>query len=222
MQDAITMPPALRLPIAQLVPREKNSNHMTSERYALLVKSISTLGFLQPILVRPLDNGQYEIVDGAHRVKAAKEAGLTEVTAILRDDTSEELAKAAQLGFNAIRGNQNLAEVATVVVDLVDAGWSITDLGLTGYTEGELDEMVRQANQTSEDVMRGADVSAPSNADGDDTDKTYNLDLVFDSKADMTRVRKLLRKLAGKGNDLSVGALALVAKYETAGILRKE
>ena len=56
-----------------------------NEEMASLVESIYTQGILTPITVRPLDNGEYEIVSGHRRVFACKMLKMTEIPAIIMD-----------------------------------------------------------------------------------------------------------------------------------------
>jgi ParB family chromosome partitioning protein len=64
------------------------------DRLADMVRSIKEMGILLPIIVRPAgsDNEQYEILSGHNRVNAAKEAGLTEIPAIIKHDLSDNEA----------------------------------------------------------------------------------------------------------------------------------
>ncbi|MBQ7580415.1 MAG: ParB/RepB/Spo0J family partition protein [Clostridia bacterium] len=67
-------------------PRKKFDEEALSE----LSKSISEHGVLQPILVRPLSDGTYQIVAGERRWRASRMAGLTEIPAVVRDMTPEQ------------------------------------------------------------------------------------------------------------------------------------
>lgn len=49
----------------------------------MLIESIKEHGILSPIIVRPLENGEYEIISGHRRLFASKRAGLTEVPALV-------------------------------------------------------------------------------------------------------------------------------------------
>ena len=49
----------------------------------LLIDSIKEHGILSPIIARPLENGEYEIISGHRRLFASKRAGLTEVPALV-------------------------------------------------------------------------------------------------------------------------------------------
>ena len=55
-----------------------------------LVESIKTQGVLTPIVVRPTNNGAYEIVSGHRRVFACNKLGIFEVPAVVRELTREE------------------------------------------------------------------------------------------------------------------------------------
>lgn len=58
-----------------------------------LTDSISKVGLLQPIIVRPIGNGYYEVVVGERRFSAAQKAGLKTVRAIVRGYNDEEVVE---------------------------------------------------------------------------------------------------------------------------------
>ena len=72
--------PPITLPIGRVEPREDQPRQQF-DRDALeeLMESIRQYGLIQPITVRPLDSGYYQIIAGERRWRAAREAGLTEV-----------------------------------------------------------------------------------------------------------------------------------------------
>jgi ParB family chromosome partitioning protein len=81
----------LHLPLSQLranpfQPRKQ----FDEESLASLVDSIKAVGVLQPVLVRALPSGEYEIVAGERRYRAARRAGLATIPAVVRpvDDVS--------------------------------------------------------------------------------------------------------------------------------------
>lgn len=65
-------------------------NRFDEEALSSLVASVRELGVLQPILVRPLEDGSYELIAGERRWRAAKRAGLATIPAVVRavDDVS--------------------------------------------------------------------------------------------------------------------------------------
>lgn len=60
------------------------------EKMDELVESIKTSGVLTPVLVRPDDEGTYEMISGHRRLKAAKKAGLRKIPAIIKEMTDDE------------------------------------------------------------------------------------------------------------------------------------
>ena len=63
-----------------------------NEEMDALVESIRMNGILTPLTVRPLDNGEYEIVSGHRRFRAAQKAGLETVPAIIMPMSRDEAA----------------------------------------------------------------------------------------------------------------------------------
>jgi ParB family chromosome partitioning protein len=59
------------------------------QRLADMAESIRVNGVIVPIVVRPLDEGKYEILSGHNRVRAAREAGLTDVPAVVHERLSD-------------------------------------------------------------------------------------------------------------------------------------
>ena len=78
------------LPITALRPFEEHPYKVVdNEEMASLVESIYTQGILTPITVRPLDNGEYEIVSGHRRLFACQKLGITAIPAIVKELSRE-------------------------------------------------------------------------------------------------------------------------------------
>jgi ParB family chromosome partitioning protein len=98
--------------------------HFDEEALTALAVSLETRGVLQPVLVRPLADGRYELVAGERRWRAAQLAGLERIPAIVRhhdDAASLEIAVIE----NMAREDLNPVEEARACAALVD------ELGLT-------------------------------------------------------------------------------------------
>ena len=68
------------LPIARVEPRrDQPRQDFDPQTLQELADSIREYGLIQPITVRPLDKGYYQIIAGERRWRAAREAGLTEI-----------------------------------------------------------------------------------------------------------------------------------------------
>ncbi len=88
-------------------PRKKFDDTAITE----LAESIRLHGMLQPIVVRPIADGRYQIVAGERRWRAAKRVGLSEVPVIIRDLTDQEVYELALIE-NLQRENLNPIEEA--------------------------------------------------------------------------------------------------------------
>ncbi|HEY5053414.1 MAG TPA: ParB/RepB/Spo0J family partition protein [Solirubrobacterales bacterium] len=93
-----------------------------------LVSSIEESGIIQPLLVRPLHDGSYELIAGERRWRAAQQAGLDKVPAIVRDSEQAERLQAALIE-NMVREDLNPVEEARACAALVEElGLSKEDL----------------------------------------------------------------------------------------------
>lgn len=94
--------------------------HIDPERLTELADSIRAQGIVQPIVVRPqADSGQYEIIAGERRWRAAQMAGLTEIPAVVRD-VPDEAVVAIALIENVQREDLNPIEEASALKRLTD------------------------------------------------------------------------------------------------------
>jgi ParB family chromosome partitioning protein len=85
--------PIYNLPLDKLTPFKSHPFKLyTGQRFADMVESINANGVLVPIIVRAIDNFNYEILSGHNRLEAAKAAGLETVPAIIRDDLNDDEA----------------------------------------------------------------------------------------------------------------------------------
>ncbi len=92
---------------------------MDEDALAGLAESIRERGVLQPIVVRPITEGRFEIVAGERRWRAAQAAGLEEVPALVRS-VDDEAALAIALIENIQREDLNAIEEARALKRLVD------------------------------------------------------------------------------------------------------
>lgn len=87
---------AVELKISELEPnREQPRREFDEKAMAELADSIAQHGLLQPLLVRPLFGGGYQIVAGERRWRAARMAGLSEVPAVVREMSDHEVMELA-------------------------------------------------------------------------------------------------------------------------------
>jgi ParB family chromosome partitioning protein len=84
-----------------------------------LAQSIRNQGLMQPVLVRPLGAGSYEIIAGERRVRAAGMAGLDDVPVLVRD-VPDEAAAVMSLVENIQREDLNPLEEAQGLQRLIE------------------------------------------------------------------------------------------------------
>ena len=111
---------------------------------AALAKSVGSDGMLQPVVVRPVDDGRYELIAGERRWRAAQRAGLLKVPAIIREVPDERMLELA-LVENLQREELNPLEEAQAYRVLVE------DLHLT---QQEVAERVGKQRATVANSLR--------------------------------------------------------------------
>jgi ParB family chromosome partitioning protein len=99
--------------------RYQPRSRMDPESIAELADSIKAQGLIQPILVRQIDGGRYEIIAGERRWRAAQLAGLAEVPVVIRD-VPDQAALAMALIENIQREDLNPLEEARGILRLVE------------------------------------------------------------------------------------------------------
>ncbi|HWM54408.1 MAG TPA: ParB/RepB/Spo0J family partition protein [Solirubrobacterales bacterium] len=115
----------LELPVELIKPNPNQPRtRFEPEALAGLAASIETSGVVQPLLVRPLHDGSYELIAGERRWRAAQQAGLDKVPAIARDSEQAERLQVALIE-NMVRENLNPIDEARACAALVE------ELGLT-------------------------------------------------------------------------------------------
>src|SRR4028118_428925 len=99
-------------------PKKQPRRYFAPEKLAQLVQSVKEHGILEPLLVRPLDDGEYELVAGERRLRAAREAGLTEVPIVSRVLDDKQAFQIA-LMENLQREDLNPVEETEAVLELL-------------------------------------------------------------------------------------------------------
>ncbi len=118
------------IPVELIAPNPKQPRRSFDETaLAGLAGSLRERGVLQPVLVRPVAGGTYELVAGERRWRAAQLAGLQAIPALIRDRDDAEALEAA-LVENMAREDLNPVEEARACAALVE------ELGLTRESVG--------------------------------------------------------------------------------------
>ena len=108
------------LPLDVITPgRYQPRSVFDEEKLAELADSIRSQGVVQPIVVRPTGNDQYELIAGERRWRAAQIAGIDVIPAVVRD-VPDEVSVAMALIENIQREDLNPLEEATALRRLID------------------------------------------------------------------------------------------------------
>lgn len=105
--------------MSDIYPRpDQPRKQFDSEALAALADSIAENGILQPLLLRSVDDGFYQIIAGERRWRAAKMAGLTEVPAVITEADDKKAFEFALIE-NIQRENLNAIEEASAIRELM-------------------------------------------------------------------------------------------------------
>ncbi|MEU7399559.1 ParB/RepB/Spo0J family partition protein, partial [Streptomyces albogriseolus] len=108
------------IPVDAIVPNPKQPRQVFDEEALEELKtSIQEVGFLQPIVVRQLDDEKYELVMGERRWRAAQAVGRENIPAIVRDTRDDAMLRDALLE-NIHRANLNPLEEAAAYQQLLE------------------------------------------------------------------------------------------------------
>ena len=133
------------LKISEIEPnRSQPRKEFDEKALSELAESISEHGLLQPLLVRPLTLGGYEIVAGERRYRACRMAGLTEVPVIIRELSESETMELALIE-NLQRENLTPLEEAM--------GYEVL-MNEHGFTQDEVSKSVGKSRPAIANALR--------------------------------------------------------------------
>jgi ParB family chromosome partitioning protein len=102
----------LQLDLGKIIPNpHQPRKEFSADKLAELSASIAARGLIQPVIVRPLGDGRYELIAGERRWRAAGQAGLTRIPAVVRHAESAEVLELALIE-NIQRQDLNPIETA--------------------------------------------------------------------------------------------------------------
>lgn len=142
-------------PIDALVPYARNSRTHSDEQIAQVAASIREFGFTNPVLI----DGDGGIIAGHGRVMAARKLGLAQVPCIRLAHLTEAQRRAYVIADNKLALNAGWDEemLRTEIAALKDMEYN---LGLTGFSDAELEEMLALNDATDEGSTDPDDVPA--------------------------------------------------------------
>lgn len=108
----------LQVEVARLRPNPWNTNSVGAQNFEKLKGSIEKLGFFKPILARELDGGQFEILGGEHRWRAAMEQGISTVPVMSVGKISDLVAKQMSLVDNERYGEDDQVALQRLIEEI--------------------------------------------------------------------------------------------------------
>lgn len=144
------LPSALKLDVLQPGKYQPRTRMDEGSLYEL-AESIKAQGVMQPVLVRPIGAGRYEIIAGERRTRAAKLAGLDEVPVLVKD-VPDEAAAAMSLIENIQREDLNPLEEAQGLKRLTDE---------FGLTHEQAAQAVGRSRSAASNLLRLLNLSEP-------------------------------------------------------------
>lgn len=105
-------------------PQEQPRRYFDPERMTQLAHSVKEYGILEPLLVRPLANGNYELVAGERRLRAAKMANLTEVPVSIRELDDRQALQLSLLenlqreDLNPVEETEGILHLLAIALDM--------------------------------------------------------------------------------------------------------
>ena len=136
---------AVTLKVSEIRPnKEQPRKTFNDESLSELAASITRHGILQPLLVRPLPDGTYQLVAGERRFRAAHIAGLSEVPVVIKQLTEKEAAQIALIE-NLQREDLNPMEEARGYRTLMET---------YGMTQEETAEVINKSRPAIANALR--------------------------------------------------------------------
>lgn len=132
------------IPIEQVEP-DPNQPRKDLGDISDLVASVSVHGVIEPVLVRELEKNRFMLVAGERRFSAAKQAGLKEIPAIVRDDFTDDARFEVQLVENLHRKDLNVIETAMAYRVLIDQH---------GYSQRKLADRIGRSVSGINEILR--------------------------------------------------------------------
>jgi len=131
--------------------RKQPRQRFDEEGLEALARSLKAEGVLQPVLVRPLPDGRYEMVAGERRWRAAQRVGLLKIPAVVREVPDERLMEIALIE-NLQRENLNPIEEAEAYRTLLDS---------LGLKQQDIADRVGKQRATVANTLRLLSLSGP-------------------------------------------------------------
>lgn len=172
------------------LPQQQIRRYFDPESLQELVLSVKQHGILQPLLVRPLPSGGYELIAGERRYRAAKEVGLTELPVVIRE-LSDEAALQLALIENLQREDLNPIEETEGILQLL-----ALQLGQSVETVPSLlRQLFNQEFRSSNQTLNTQETAPDNNVIINSNDDSINSSTQNEQEAERQQVEKVFKAL---------------------------
>ena len=190
-----------------------------------LAASIKTQGVMQPVLVRPVDGGRYEISAGERRFRAAQLAGLDEIPVLVRE-VDDQAAAAMALIENMQREDLNPLEEAQGIARLI-SDFNFTHeqaAGAVGRSRSAVSNLLRLVNLAGpvQTMLMAGDIDMGHARALLSVDNASQIALATQVVAKRLSVRETEKLVARAIEELDAPAAAARQKEKSGDIVRLE
>jgi len=193
------------IPIDQIEPNPWNPNRMSKREFEALKQEIQKRGQIYPIVVRELENGKYQIIDGEHRWKAMKELGYRTIKIINLGKVDDRLAKILTVNLNQIRGEFDIEALYTLIESMISK--EEIDPNILKEEMPLLEEDIDIVIQSLNINTRYIELSTKKK----DKKKTYKLVLKFTTEKEYERVVNFLSQYGKSPEEAIVNIIDILS-----------
>lgn len=143
--------------LSDLVKADWNYKEDDEEQKAVLIANMQENGYVQNMVVRPLKNKKFEVVDGNHRLEALQDMGIEEAMVCNIGEVDLEHAQRLSIQLNETRFESNEYRLSQIIKSLAEK-YSVEDLIKSlPYSEGQIDSMLANASIDWDNIQPPAD-----------------------------------------------------------------
>lgn len=148
------------IPIDQLEPNPWNPNKQSDFIYEKEKNSIQTFGFIDPVTVRLIEKDKFQIIDGFHRWKAAKDLGYLKIPINDLGRIPDGKAKQLTIILNELRGEYDPLKLAEIVKELSQDGGIDELIQNLPFTEQEIQNLIKVTDFNWNQFKPGAEAES--------------------------------------------------------------
>ena len=144
---------SINLPLAQLSPSSWNANRMDDVALGRLRESLTRYGIVQNLVVRPIGEGNYEVLSGNQRLQVLRVLGYADAPCVVADADDSEARLLGQ-ALNHVAGSDNLGLRAEVMREILKSLPQEEVLGLLPETAESFRSLSSLGQETIADYLQ--------------------------------------------------------------------